>query len=319
MFQDILVPLKGSSIDEGALAHATAMALLSGSRVHLVHVLDAKDAREFDRPVDPVEWHVRKLEAAAYLDRSAAKLRDLGIEAETALFEGQPAEHIIHYAHETNSNLIVMSTGTGGRGSVGAVVGQVLWRAFTSALLVPVSSEASHAEVEDAPGAVQYRRVAVALDCSKRAECVLPAVRLFSTSPDVAVLLAHIVTGPAMPRLTPATAEDIELAERLTRRNQEEAERYLEDVRGRLADDVETHLLSGRSVSPVLHDFVQAQNVDLMILSAHGYTGEQRWPYGDVATNFIGYSSTPLLLVQDAPRERDRRTQVMVTAEHWGG
>jgi hypothetical protein len=42
------------------------------------------------------------------------------------------------------------------------------------------------------------------------------------------------------------------------------------------------------------------------VLSAHGYTGDVRRLYGGVATNFIAYGTTPLLIVQDLSSEEIR-------------
>jgi hypothetical protein len=55
-----------------------------------------------------------------------------------------------------------------------------------------------------------------------------------------------------------------------------------------------------------LHDLVEREGADLVILSAHGYSGNTKWPYGSVVTNFIAYGTTPLLIVQDAPAESSR-------------
>jgi nucleotide-binding universal stress UspA family protein len=62
---------------------------------------------------------------------------------------------------------------------------------------------------------------------------------------------------------------------------------------------------------------VEEENMDVVVLSAHGYGGESRWPFGDVATNFIDYGRTPLLLVQDMPKHEP--ATVAITAESWGG
>src|SRR5690606_31309523 len=48
-----------------------------------------------------------------------------------------------------------------------------------------------------------------------------------------------------------------------------------------------------------LHELVEQRQVDLVILSAHGYSGKSRWPYGSITTSFIEYGTTPLLVVQD--------------------
>jgi hypothetical protein len=35
------------------------------------------------------------------------------------------------------------------------------------------------------------------------------------------------------------------------------------------------------------------------VLSAHGHSGESRWPYGKIALSFIVYGTTPLIIIQD--------------------
>lgn len=428
MFHDVLLPLAGTAVDAAAIPHAIAMASLTDASVHLVHVLERSRGAAFDPPVDPLDWHVRKLEAEAYLDRVAARFRDAGIQTDVVLLEGQVPEHILRYARHANTDLIVMATGSAGRGSVGTVVGQVLWRSYVSALLVRAGHEdgsatasrslddeaaspyraalpgagvatvgraaqprgpatrieAAHASDEvyanaapavlgslsttrsataelgdsrsghveaaaeapsgatavsrpvgpgadEAQGAtdgrarvqaptvdgVRYRKVMVALDCSKRAECVLPFVHLLGQRHEASIVLAHVVTGPELPRLMPATEEDVALARRLKERNVEEAGKYLKDVQVRLAVDAETRLHTADSVSPRLHDLAKSEDIDLVVMSAHGYTGESRWPYGDVATNFIGYGDTPLLLIQDAQPQPDAQAED-ATVGSWG-
>jgi hypothetical protein len=35
------------------------------------------------------------------------------------------------------------------------------------------------------------------------------------------------------------------------------------------------------------------------MLVAHGHSGERRWPYGSVASSFIAYGNTSLMIMQD--------------------
>jgi nucleotide-binding universal stress UspA family protein len=46
---------------------------------------------------------------------------------------------------------------------------------------------------------------------------------------------------------------------------------------------------------------VEQEDIDLVALSAHGYSGNTQWPYGSMVNNFILYSKVPLLIVQDLP------------------
>jgi nucleotide-binding universal stress UspA family protein len=69
----------------------------------------------------------------------------------------------------------------------------------------------------------------------------------------------------------------------------------------------EIRLLTAPGVAVALHDLAEQEKVDLVMLSAHGYSGGSRWPYGSVTTSFIAYGSGPLLIVQDlSPEEVER-------------
>lgn len=289
---DILFPLTGGDVDEQALPHVLAMAHLVRAEVHLVRVLEIR--RYNDRPADPVEWHVKKSDAEAKMARLAAMLRAGGVVVTEVLLEGDPAGLLIDYVRQSGVDLVLLLAGQqrGGSGSVG---GELLWSSYLTTLLLRPWSGAAPAS-EDG---FRYGRVLVPLDGSKRAECVLPWVRLLAQHHGAEVILAHVVVEPELPRLMPASDEDLALARRLAERNREEATHYLEGVRARLGVRVEVRLLTGRKVATALHDLVSDEGVDLVVLSAHGYGGEARWPHGGVATSFIDHGRTPLLLVQD--------------------
>jgi hypothetical protein len=58
-------------------------------------------------------------------------------------------------------------------------------------------------------------------------------------------------------------------------------------------------LLVGDNVTIALHDLVKREDVDLVVLSAHGFSGSDRWPYGRTALSFIAYGASTLIIVQD--------------------
>ena len=43
----------------------------------------------------------------------------------------------------------------------------------------------------------------------------------------------------------------------------------------------------------------------MLALSAHGYSGNDQWPYGSMVLNFILYGKVPLLIVQDLPAKNE--------------
>jgi nucleotide-binding universal stress UspA family protein len=267
--------------------------------------------------VDPLGWHIRKAEANVYLDGIAARLNDLEMRTEKALVEGQTAERIIEFAVGRDIGLIMLSShGRSGLSgwNISSVVQKIILRAFAPVMIVRAYQPAAN-EWQS----FRYRRLLVPLDGSQRAECILPLATTLTRFHQSQLLLAHLVCRPEMPRRAPLTAEETELVDRITERNVTEATRYLEGLCSRLSPEVETRLLVTNNVAASLHDVVEDEEVDLVALSAHGYSGRAKWPYGSVALNFIAYGTTPLLIVQDLGRDEVEDTQAELAARERTG
>jgi nucleotide-binding universal stress UspA family protein len=101
-------------------------------------------------------------------------------------------------------------------------------------------------------------------------------------------------------------------------RNRAEAIKYLEDLKTRIDVTIQTKLEVSTSISRTLHQIADENNVDLTILSAHGYSGVTRWPFGSVGLGFIVYGSTPLLILQDLPTNRIEQTRAEIAARETG-
>ena len=144
----------------------------------------------------------------------------------------------------------------------------------------------------------------VPLDGSWRAENVLPMVTLLARFHKSQIQIVHVVKTPEMARHLPPRQEDIDLSNRIVERNQEEALHYLDQVQlhSPLAGiDVKTHLIVSDNVALAIHELVDREQIDMVVLSAHGYSGNNQWPYGSMVNNFILYGKVPLLIVQDLP------------------
>ena len=285
MFDHILVPLDGSSLAECVLPHSVAVAQAFGARVTLVRVLEPPHAANRIRPVDPLDWHISKAEAGAYRDGLTARLQEAGLRTENTLVEGHAAERIIEFAYGHDVNLIILSShGRSGLSgwNVSSVVQKIILRAYVPTMIVRAYEPATR----DLTG-LHYRRLLVPLDCSQRAECVFPPVTTLARFHKSELLLVNVVSRPEMPRRAPLTQEEVELANRIMELNQLEAVRYLEQFQSRLSSDVRTRLLVGDDVAATLHDLVDQENIDLVALSAHGYTGGTKWPYGHLVGNFM--------------------------------
>jgi nucleotide-binding universal stress UspA family protein len=300
MFEHILVPLDGSALAEKVLPHAVTMGQTFAARITLLRVVERGPDAEMQSVIDPLNWEIRKSEAQAYLDQIRARLAETDLQVDQILSEGSAAERIIGFAQENEVDLIVISShGRSGLSAwnINSVVQKVILGAHTPSLIVrayrPVPSELR---------GLRYRRVLVPLDGSQRAECVISLAAALVRPTDSTMLLAHVVAEPEAPRRIAMNDEEQELVDRLTELNRQQARAYLEGAASRLSVETELHVLEGNT--PVaLHELVQTRDVDLVVLNAHGYSGEAAWPYGSVALNFIAYGNTPLLIMQDIPRE----------------
>jgi nucleotide-binding universal stress UspA family protein len=297
MFNHIVVPLDGSQLAECVLPHLIAMARAFGSRVTLLRVLERGDASQ---GLDLVDWHIRKAEAEAYLNTVAILWRDTGVFMETVALEGDAGVRILEFAQNNGADLILLSShGRSGLTgwNVSGVVQKIVLRTSTSTMIVRAYQAAP-------PGTtvLKYRRIMAPLDGSQRAECVLPLVGNLCRQQESVLVLPHVVRKPEMPRRAPPSHVDVELAERLTERNREEGQKYLDQLKGRLPVTSETRLLVSDTLTAPLHELANEEGVDLVVMSAHGYSGETRWPYGTTVISFIAYGTSPLLIVQDVPQ-----------------
>ena len=316
MFEHILVPLDGSALAEKVLPHAVTMAQTFDARLTLLRAVERRSDAEAQSVIDPLSWEIGKSEAEAYLDQIRARLADTDLQVDQMLSEGAAAERIIGFARTNDVDLIVISShGRSGLSewNISSVVQKVILGGYTPALIVR-AYRPGPADLGD----LSYRRVLVPLDGSQRAECVLPLAVALARSQDSMLLLARVVAEPEAPRRIAMTDEERILVDRLTELNQRQARDYLERVASSLSVKVEPHVLEGNT--PVaLHKLVQERDVDLVVLNAHGYSGEAAWPYGSVALNFIAYGNTPLLIMQDIPREEIETTAAEKAAQERKG
>lgn len=77
---------------------------------------------------------------------------------------------------------------------------------------------------------------------------------------------------------------------------------YLERIKLQFSVSSEIRIIEHRSVSEALQGLVIEENIDLIIMSAHGHTGRYHYPYGSVAREMLEFGSRPLLIIQDVPR-----------------
>jgi nucleotide-binding universal stress UspA family protein len=297
MFNPILVPLDGSPLAECVMSHVIALGRVFNVKIMLMQVLDKSLADVSTQSFDFLNWQINRTEAKLYLERICGRLHKLGLQAKANVLEGLAAESITEFAQSQEMKLIVLSShGQSGlrKWGVSSTTQKIILSAPTSVLIVRAYQ----------PNEQPYRRILVPLDGSWRAEIVLPVVALLARFCKSQVQIVHVVKKPEMARHLPPVQDDIELQNRIVARNQEEALHYLEQVKfcSPLAGiDVKTHLIVSNNAAVGIHELVDREQIDLVVLSAHGYSGNSQWPYGSMVNNFILYGKVPLLIVQDLP------------------
>jgi len=316
MFDQILVPLDGSLLAECVLPHVVALARAFDAKVILLRVLEKNKANGTAQMFDLLNWQLKKTGAKLYLEKISARLQKSGLRIENAVLEGLVAESITEYALSQGVKLIILSShGRSGlsQWGISSVTQKIIFGAPTSVLIIRAQQPAASESIER-----QYSRMMVPLDGSRRAENVLPTVTLLARFHQSRISIVHVVKTPEMPRQMPLAHEDVELSEQVVARNREEAIRYLDQVRLHSpleGIDVQTHLLTSDNAAAALHELAEKEGIDMVALSAHGYSGNNQWPYGSMVNNFILYSKVPVLIVQDLPIKEEPATIDMVTRE----
>src|SRR2546423_4726544 len=107
MYRKILVALENSEADASLLPHIEQLARLMHSHLLLVHVADGWVARNFDQ-LKLAESEEMKSDRA-YLDATAGRLRQAGLEVTTQLALGDPPTEILKTAEREQCDLIAMT------------------------------------------------------------------------------------------------------------------------------------------------------------------------------------------------------------------
>jgi nucleotide-binding universal stress UspA family protein len=296
--------MDGSALAECAVPFAAALGQALAARITLLRILTPPHGH-----VDPVEWELLRAEAHGQLARFDQQLAASGLTSTVAVLEGRSAEQIIHFAETHHADLIVLSShGEGGLTGwlLSSTAQKVIARAHSSILIVPAYAEG--ARVTE----VHFSRMLLPLDCSPRAECILPFAAALARVHDAEVILAHVVPEPELPRRMPPSPEDVALARRLTERNRHESEQYLRNVSNDLSAQgirVRTHAVVSPRKPHTILELAEREDVDLIVACAHGATGNANDRYGSTAAHLIQWSNRPIVVLQDlagAVREATR-------------
>ena len=115
MYKKIMVPLDGSQVAECVIPHIERIAGKSTARVVLVTVVEPLDIPTrgqiaiSDEEIKQID-NEGKNEATKYLKQVSSRLTAAGVNTDTVILTGKPADSIASYAVNNGVDLIIMAT-----------------------------------------------------------------------------------------------------------------------------------------------------------------------------------------------------------------
>jgi len=161
-----------------------------------------------------------------------------------------------------------------------------------------------------------YKKIMVPLDGSELAECVLPHVEGFVTGCQVeTIIFVKVIEPISYPMVSSAASPQLIQTLKDNTKMMEEQERshaagYLKGVIGRAKQGeikYKADVLVG-NVAAKLVDYVEANEIDLVLIATHGRSGISRWVRGSIADRVLRSSCAPVLMVRaDGKGSEERR------------
>lgn len=299
---------------------------------------------EADMYMDGIAKRLREDLSESAFDAKGAQSKGRNgkkVRVEYSIREGKTAENIVNFAQAENINLLVISThGSGGlsRWNISSVTQKVINLIYLPVLIIRAYCQPG---TEDAR--IRYHRILLPIDSSRRAEYALSAGialangemsmglaseanSIFShhTTPPSSTLqtkliLAAVIKPPELPIPEPYPVEIEQLSEQLMHVSRQAVSNYLTEMKERLSVESEICVVENNSVSSAIQKLAsQEKDIDLVVLCAHGYTGQSTWPYGSVARNYIDHGNKHVLVIQDVHHSQVKPTVAEIAAEKSG-
>ncbi len=143
-----------------------------------------------------------------------------------------------------------------------------------------------------------YRQIVVPLDCSTWAKAAIPQAAQIARKHHSELILLHVYQSPVI-----EYADQIALAGmgRIAEQSRAYIEGYLVSLRNQLRQEgvnARYVILEGRSPADAICDFVDAENIDLVVMSTHGRTGLSRMLFGSVAQKVMQNVRARVILIR---------------------
>jgi nucleotide-binding universal stress UspA family protein len=296
MFDNILVPLDGSSVSEAALPYAEVLAARTGAKLTLIRAAQAPTLAG----VRPAAQLVAVTDAEVYLSSLAEELRGRRLNVETGVPYGlSPVDWIVEEISLRNADIVVM--GTHDRAGVdrwlrGSVAESVVSHATVPVLLIRAADAMQPAEHFNTSQPV----FVVPLDGSELAEAAVPVAMEFARCLNGRLVLVGVIPEAGQPVVdvwgigTYAGADHARL--------EMDAQHYLAGASAQVEADGLTAYHVVRQGDPAREIALTAQERDAaaVVMATHGRTGVARVMMGSIAGKVLHNSVCPVIVVRPA-------------------
>ena len=155
-----------------------------------------------------------------------------------------------------------------------------------------------------------YQKVLVPLDSSELAETALPEVKKLAGGGLIGeVILLNVFEIDLMG--IPTTHTRMIDINTLRNAHLDKSRKYLEKIQSELCSEgikVTKESLEGKPAQAIVN-YAEANDVDLIVIATHGYTGMKKLMFGSVALRVLHDSNAPVLLIRaGSGREKTQKS-----------
>jgi nucleotide-binding universal stress UspA family protein len=289
MAKKIMVVFDDHQLADAAIDYAAELAAYLSAEISILGILSTGDVAENTEFVDPVLWSVIRSEFEAVVNGFADRLAAKNIYAAIQIIKSPQIEELCCQSSGMGCHFIVVQVDSA---HPSLHVQTILKHATVPVLLVRTNTQAHG-----------VKNILVPLDGSQRAETPLNLAASIVKAGNGRLHLVHIVEKSNQLAFASLSKHDLAMEEQIIDRRVYEANRYLKQIAGRLGVETTNHVLVENKITLSLHHLIAQESIDMLIVCAHGHSGEARWPSGTIAENLIRYAEIPTIVVQDLPAE----------------
>lgn len=303
----ILVCLDRSGLSETVLSYAVMLARATTGTLTLMNVIESSGDTTSDSH-DALLWELRRHGARQYMVQLLERIERLDILVDIQIEDGRAAEQILSFVRQHPVDfLILASHGTHGLAewSLSSTASKIVSRTHSSFIIVPATPVYQHAEQESC-----VRRILVPLDDSSRSLVALPLAVRIAKQQHAELVLAHAIEPASFHHYSGVTRADHEIIDAASSILDSVAQDYFRQIAARLKGEgikVSVMVTPRPSSTDLIYEIVASGDIDFVVMSAHGSSGSEQFPFARTTAHLISHTPVPLLVVQDLDREQMSR------------